>query len=170
MNAPDTAVDLREPVAADAGALADMVLRSMSHLSPWMPWATSSYDEASASAWIEGLTGDAHRYFMVDAAGQIVGVCGLNSVDDVNKTANLGYWVAQDQAGNGFSTQATRQLAAIGHAADLHRLEIVMSVRNTASRRVAEKAGATFEGTVRGALLLHGEYHDAEVWSLLPGD
>jgi RimJ/RimL family protein N-acetyltransferase len=48
----------------------------------------------------------------------------------------------------------------------LQRLEIVMSVENHASRRVAERVGADHEGILRCRLLLHGRSHDAHSFSL----
>ena len=48
---------------------------------------------------------------------------------------------------------AARLVARYGHhEVGLHRLEIVMSVRNEASRRVAERLGAHYEGVQRGVV------------------
>jgi RimJ/RimL family protein N-acetyltransferase len=52
----------------------------------------------------------------------------------------------------------------------LERVEILTAVENEASRRVAERAGATLEGTVRHRFLLHGVYHDAHLYSLVRTD
>ncbi|HKI74195.1 MAG TPA: GNAT family protein, partial [Pseudomonadales bacterium] len=66
-------------------------------------------------------------------------------------------------------TEATVALAQFGFDyLRLLRIEIVMSVRNTASRRVAEKAGGQFEGILANRLYLHGEAHDARLYSLTP--
>jgi len=59
-----------------------------------------------------------------------------------------------------------RKLARRGYTPDevdaaLVRLEVVVSVENAASLRVAEKAGAIREGVLRSRLLLHGRMHDA---------
>jgi ribosomal-protein-serine acetyltransferase len=50
---------------------------------------------------------------------------------------------------------------------DLVRLEIVAAVGNHASARVARKAGATLEGTLRARLFLHGVPHDALMFSIV---
>jgi RimJ/RimL family protein N-acetyltransferase len=52
----------------------------------------------------------------------------------------------------------------------LARLEIVTLVHNTASRRVAEKLGATFECIARNRLSGWGRSHDAAMYSLTPDD
>lgn len=159
---------LRHPLDGDAPTVAASVQASLGELQPWMPWAVPSYDAEIAGQWIRGEFGDAHRFVMVDASGDLVGSCGLNHVDEQNRSANLGYWVRSDAAGRGHATAATRLLADYGLGeAGLHRLEVVMSTRNHASRRVAEKAGASFEGTLRGRLLLRDEFHDAHMWSFV---
>jgi len=82
---------------------------------------------------------------------------------------NLGYWVKTPASGRGIATEATVALAQFGFDyLRLLRIEIVMSVRNTASRRVAEKAGGQFEGILANRLYLHGEAHDARLYSLTP--
>src|SRR5574337_302695 len=45
-----------------------------------------------------------------------------------------------------------------------------LNVDNAASRRVAEKIPAAFEGIARSRLALHGGAHDAAVYSLIPAD
>lgn len=160
---------LRPPVDGDAVNITDSVQRSLGELSPWMPWASPGYDHGAALAWIRGETGDPHRFVMIDPAGELVGSCGLNGISELNRSGNLGYWVRSDQTGHGYATTATRLLRRYGHdVAELHRIEVVMSVHNLASRRVAEKAGADYEGRSRGVLLLDGEFHDVDRWSFLP--
>jgi RimJ/RimL family protein N-acetyltransferase len=41
---------------------------------------------------------------------------------------------------------------------------------NLASCRAAEKAGAHFEGFLRNRLHLHGDWHEAAMYSFVPGD
>jgi len=66
------------------------------------------------------------------------------------------------------ATPATRLVAAWGFAnTKLNRLEILASVRNLASIRVAEKAGGVREGVLRSRLLLHGQPHDAVIFSII---
>jgi RimJ/RimL family protein N-acetyltransferase len=106
---------------------------------------------------------------IIDPAGDIVGSAGLNAIDEANGRANLGYWLRTDRAGHGYATRATVLLANYGMATvGLHRVEIVMSVENEASRAVARRSGAAYEGVLRNRLLLHGRLHDAHSYSLIP--
>lgn len=168
----DGTVTLRRPVDADADALAAAVRASYRELAPFMPWAKPDHDASDVIGWIRGgddATGD--EFVVVDDDDVPIGSCGLNRFDEINAWANLGYWVATAAAGRGVATAATRLVARYGFEhRRLARIEIMMSVENPASRRVAERAGARFEGTLRSRLLLRERRHDAHVFSLLPGD
>src|SRR5438876_1019870 len=61
-------------------------------------------------------------------------------------TANVGYWVRTSQTGQGIATAAVRLIAWFGFEdLGLLRLELLIAADNPASRRIAEKVGATFE-------------------------
>ena len=47
------------------------------------------------------------------------------------------------------------------------RIEVLVAVGNVASRRVAEKSGAVYEGTLRSRLLVHGTRHDAAMYAFI---
>jgi RimJ/RimL family protein N-acetyltransferase len=168
----DGVISLRAPVEADARVLADAVLGSLPELTPFMPWATAAYDEAEALSWIRGeQEPDEVRYLIVGDDGVVAGGCGLNLFNQVNRSANLGYWLRSDRTGRGWATRATVLLARYGLTRlGLERIEISMAVENEPSRRVAERAGATFEGTLRHRFLLHGVFHDAHLFSVIRTD
>ncbi len=158
-------ITLRRPTAEDAAEMAAAVQESLAELEPWMPWASSRYDEAAAREWIANQS--EYAFVIIDTDGAVVGTCGLNAIDEMNKRANLGYWLRTDCTGRGLATAATRLLAT--HALeDLEflRLEISMSIDNHASRGVAERAGAAYEGVLRSRLLLHGQIHDAHSFAI----
>lgn len=172
MELTDGTITLRPPVEADADGVAARVLASLPELAPWMPWATEAYDTASALAWVRReIDPTAHPFLIVDDTGAVVGSAGINKVDGLNRSANLGYWLSTGATGYGYATRATRLIAH--HGLDdlgLHRIEVVMAVENTASRAVAERAGATYEGIQRGGLLLGDVHHDAHQYSFVAGD
>lgn len=162
MELTDGNVTLRSPTDADASAVAEAVQASLETLSPWMPWATEGYDDDAAREWIHGIIDPSSvRFVIMDPAGRIIGSCGLNAFDKGNARANLGYWVRADATGFGYATGATKLVAAHGiNDLGLHRIEVIMSVENEPSRRVAIRAGAFYEGVQRGRLLLKGRHHD----------
>ncbi len=158
---------LRTPVPADAAPLTAAVGAAYEHLRHWMVWASPHYSQEDAIQWIEGKiggrteTGDV-PLLIVDTDDQLLGAIGLHAIDRLNDRATLGYWLRPEATGAGVATKATRLLAdyALSNRA-IHRVEITMSVENEPSRRVAERAGATYEG-VAVEYLKHGDrFHDA---------
>ena len=74
-------------------------------------------------------------------------------------------------AGRGFVTEAV-QLAVdyLFATKKFYRIHLVIVPENAASRRIAEKCGFVFEGTVRGAFFNDGRNQDVVLYSLLRSD
>jgi len=171
MRLTDGIVVVRTPTDDDAPAIVDAISSSHRELSQWLPFAQAGYSINEALSWIRGETDPGHPGVIVDPEGRIVGTAGLNLVNEINQMANLGYWLRTDATGHGWAGRATALVARYGiETVGLHRIEIIMSVENEPSRRVAERAGATYEGVLRGRLLLDGRHHDAHSFSVVPGD
>lgn len=160
----------------DADAVHKAALESIADLAPWMPWAHSEYSIEESRAWLELQVpafsrGTTFEFAIVTETDELLGGCGLNQFDRMNRRANLGYWVRSGAARRGVATTAVRTLRDWGFAnTDLERIEIVMAVGNIASRRVAEKAGAVHEGILRSRLYLHGAANDAHIFSFTRAD
>ena len=165
-------IAIRPYEASDARSLWEAARESVSDIQPWMPWCHSDYTLEEAQAWYEAQAAAwANRTFyefaITSADGRYLGACGVNQLDAVNRRANLGYWVRSSAAGHGVAPTAVKLLAAWAfEQTDLIRLEILVATANARSLRVAEKTGAKQEGTLRKRLLLHGESHDAVLFSL----
>jgi ribosomal-protein-serine acetyltransferase len=175
MSSSDTrsAVVLRPPGLADVPAIYAAVDESRTELEQWMPWCTPSYAESRVVAWVENVAmdrqvGRAYEFGIFDENGAFLGNCGLNTINLENKLANLGYWIRTSRTRCGFATSAVEAVARWGFSnTDLNRLEIVVALGNVASQRVAERAGALREGTLRKRLVLGGRAHDAAVYSIV---
>lgn len=89
------------------------------------------------------------------------------------QNAYIGYWIDERLAGNGYTPEAVAVMFRFGfEELDLHRLQISIIPRNTASRRVAEKLGLRDEGTAVRYLEINGAWEDhvryaitAEEWA-----
>lgn len=88
-----------------------------------------------------------------------------------SRRAEIGYWVAPWARGGGRATHAVRLLArwALGELG-LVRLALHTHPENAASQRVAERAGFTREGTLRGYDIRGGRIRDLVSFSLLSGE
>jgi RimJ/RimL family protein N-acetyltransferase len=173
----DGDIMLRTTRAEDTGALYEAVCESKNELQPWMPWCHPEYSMEDSETFInsreEGWNRDTDYTFVICDAltGEWLGIVGLNSVNRQNRWANLGYWVRSTRTRRGVASTATRLLARYGLTElGLNRIEIIMSVKNLASQRVAEKAGAHREGIARKRLLYYGQPHDSVIYSLVAED
>jgi ribosomal-protein-serine acetyltransferase len=161
----------------DVNTMYTAIRESMNELGPWMPWCHANYSIEETAVWLMSrdeakAKGTDCGFAICDArAGTFLGSVGLNKIDHVNRSANLGYWVRTASTRRGVATIATRLLARWSFdALGLQRIEIVASVENLASQRVALKAGAQREGVMRRALWLNERAHDAVLTSLIPED
>lgn len=101
----------------------------------------------------------------------ILGGCSLSHIHPVYHLCNLGYWVRTSRHGEGIAVRAARLAARYAfEKAGLIRVEIVMGIENAASRRVAEKAGAHYEGILRNRMVVGRNIYDAHMYSLTPQD
>ena len=108
--------------------------------------------------------------------------CGEINISSVQRgpfqSAYVGYWIDEARAGNSYTPEALVVLAR--HAFEqlgLHRLQISIIPRNTASRRVAEKLALREEGTALRYLEINGVWEDhvryaitAEDWAERSGE
>ncbi len=168
---------LRPYCSRDIPELYKAIRESLVELSPWLPFAHKDYSEKETHDWIKRRPKDwkkgiSYEFSILDTeSGMIIGGCGLNGVDSINRRANLGYWVRTSHLGQGVASNATRLLAKWGfETLKLKRIEILVDTRNQRSLRVAERVGAKKEGILRNRLTLYDNAYDAVMHSLIPGD
>ena len=177
MHIQGSAIGLRPFANEDTVSFHDAVRESLEALQPFMPWAHAAYSMEDARGWVESRpkaweNADEYSFIVYSPRdGRILGGMGINQLDLLHGRGNIGYWVRTSAQGQGVATEGTRLIAGFGfEQLGLSRLEIVMLTTNSASRRVAEKAGAMYEGVQRNRLRVDGRPRDACMYSLIPGD
>ena len=107
----------------------------------------------------------------IEFEGELAGVIDFKGTDWSDRVTEIGYWTAPAHRGRGVMPEA---VTAMAHYAltemNLERVVLRMATGNTASARVAEKAGFTREGTARNAGFTHDGRVDYFVYSLIPAD
>ena len=101
---------------------------------------------------------------------ELVGCIGLSDVNDWNKKAELGYWLAKKYWGQGIMFEAVQRMLKFTFSElRLERLDINADVKNVASNKLIKKIGATFEGTARKNVRAKstGKYGDSNRYGLL---
>jgi RimJ/RimL family protein N-acetyltransferase len=166
-------ISIRPYLAEDIPHHCEAVRASLPELIPFLPWCHADYSIDDSRQWIEAqiaafAQNKEYAFAIIGADGGFIGSCGLNHLDRENGLANLGYWIRTSEQGRGQAAQAAQLVQAWAFAnTALERIEIMASVANRASQRVAEKIGAQREGLLRRRLRLHGTWHDAVLYSLI---
>lgn len=173
----DGHVVVRAFAADEVEPLYAAIAASVADLRRWMPWCHAEYARDDARRFIEfaresGQRGDEYNFGVFRARDEaLLGSCGLNRRDRVNRSANLGYWVRSDQTQRGVATAAARLVARFGFdALALERITILAAVDNEPSQRVARRVGACYEGLARRAVRVGDEQHDGCCYSLIRDD
>lgn len=152
----------------DAEEIFALVHKSRAHLNAWLPWVKDTKGAGDTLAYIQSVrrSPDKNKIFTIRLDGEIRGMCGLTHICDENRSANLGYWIAEDAQKQNLATSAVQLLVEYGFKTWLlHRITITCAKSNFRSARVAEKAGFELEGTAQEAIHLHGQFHDALVYA-----
>ncbi len=162
---------------SDVQAFFEAARESTREVHPWLPWCRPDFSVDDAARWVSSRE-EAWRVeteksvVLCDLESDgFVGGAGLNRIDRGHRVANLGYWVRTTWTGRGAATAAIRLCAGYAfEELELERVEIVVVLENEASKRVAEKAGAVFEGMLRKKLRIRDESRDSAMYSLVRGD
>ncbi|MFF3939531.1 GNAT family N-acetyltransferase [Streptomyces phaeofaciens] len=141
-------------------------------------WHIRSCDsEAEAAGWIEEWrasweTERDAQWAVADAESDaLLGRVALRGVLLSEGVAEVAYWTAAAARGRGVAARATTALTRWAFdEIGFHRLELMHSVANPASCRVATKAGFTLEGTKRSATLHPDGWHDMHLHARVQDD
>ncbi|MHB9288334.1 GNAT family N-acetyltransferase [Halobacteriales archaeon Cl-PHB] len=158
-------VELRSPTEDDVEFLQENVMNPQSRQSLIMSYPITQQQERE---WVERATqGDAIST-LVCVDGDPVGTIGLNHVNDVWGTGEVGYAIHPDYWGNGYATDALQTICdyAFGDLR-LERLNGRAYETNPGSCRVMEKVGFQQEGILRDEAFVEGERVDVVRYGLL---
>jgi RimJ/RimL family protein N-acetyltransferase len=105
-----------------------------------------------------------------EPGGEFLGIAVAPQIDRMERTAELGYVVAPAARGRGVASEALGLLTDWAFALGMERLELLISVENEASKRVAARCGYVREGVLRSHYVKGDLREDTELWSRLPSD
>jgi ribosomal-protein-serine acetyltransferase len=132
------------------------------------------YTERDAREWFDAQDrkrrgGEALELLIVDAeTDRLLGSIGIVRLDHDERVGELGYWLAREARGRGVATRALRLISSWAfEALPVDRISIVVQQGNEPSRRLAERAGYTYEGVLRSYTLIKGRRRDMAMYSLL---
>lgn len=160
---PEDAADL-------AGALNNKKI--LDNLRDGLPFPYSEKDAAEFIAFVRSAEKDSQYPFAITYGGKVIGGISVTRMTNIHRlTAELGYYIAEPYWGKGLTTQAVRQICGyVFENTDIIRIFAEPYAFNAASCRVLEKAGFSFEGTLRKNAVKNGEVIDMKLYSILSGE
>ncbi|MGK7379698.1 GNAT family N-acetyltransferase [Planococcus sp. 1R117A] len=168
----DEDLALKLPEMKDAERIFELTDSSRKYLKEWLPWLdfttkledTQDFIKTGRRNYAEGKTLNAAILFK----GEIVGMGGFNTINQANKTAYIGYWLAPEYQGHGIMTRVAKAFTEYAlNELKLNKVEIRAAVGNQKSRSIPERLGYIQEGTIRQAEWLYDHYVDHVVYGML---
>ncbi len=166
--------EIREWKLSDAKELAAVISNSkiQDNLRDGLPYP---YTEQDGEDYISSiLSSDKNETFAfaITADDKLVGSIGIFRRGNIHRrTAELGYYIAEEYWGRGIATEAVKQICKyVFERSDILRIYAEPFAYNTASCRVLEKSGFKHEGTLRSNAVKNGKIIDMKMYSLLKTD
>jgi RimJ/RimL family protein N-acetyltransferase len=152
-------LEIRPWSYGDVDALIAAVDASLPELRSFMPWAHLPMTRQGQYELIARFQADFHAgrdytLGMFGARGEVLGGMGLHPRVPLNaRGLEVGYWCHSAHAGRGWTTLGVRMLVALGFDRfGCDRFQVSHDEANVASRRVVEKCGFVYEGTLRNII------------------
>ena len=174
----DGTITIRTYQPNDVSSCFEAARESITEVSRHLPWLHPDYSIEETRTWIEKTVpklweqqSEYHFVITEVATGSVLGGCGLDQVNWVDQTANLGYWVRTSRTRQGVATAASKLLARFGfEKLQLKRIDVVTSINNIASARVAEKLNPSEKKSVKNSSSIKEGVSDTLVFSIFSQD
>ena len=115
---------------------------------------------------------DYYRWAVIEKEpGICIGQIAYFLVDSKNHFAEIEYCIGSAFQRRGYATEAAKAVIAFGFdKINLHKVQICTKTINAPSKRVIEKCGFTYEGTLRDFFYMNGEYIGRLYFSMLKSE
>lgn len=112
---------------------------------------------------------DCYRWAIIlKENSECIGQIAYFLVDNKNHFAEIEYCIGKNFQRNGLATEATKAVIKYGFEnINLHKVQISHKSINISSRKVIEKCGFVYEGTLRAFFYENGKYIDRLYYSIL---
>ena len=124
------------------------------------------YTKSDAIWWVETGSKEQGLNYAIDLGGKCIGVVGVQFGElELQYSAEIGYWIAEDHWGKGIGTEAVSKMTDnVFSEKEIVRLSAPVFNPNKASMRVLEKCGYTLEAIHRKAVFKNDEFMDEHIY------
>ncbi len=126
--------------------------------------------DAWLASWAHGWQQETAAGWAVTDGSGVVGRVGLRWMDLHEGVGEVGYWVLPEARGQRVASRALSALTDWAFGIGFHRLELLHSIRNPASCRIADNASYALEGVKSQAALHADGWHDMHLHARLAGN
>ena len=168
----DKDLKLSLPEMHMAEPLTEVVRANLGRLKPWMPWAVDDYSVEHCRQWIQktmtDFAQDGRFNAIIIHQEKYAGAIGFHNLDTANRSAEIGYWLAEEFEGRGIITRCCSVVVDhLFNTMNLNRVQINCNVENAKSRAIPERLGFKLEGIHRQVEFLHDRFGDWAVYAML---
>ena len=164
-------LELRKMCVSDAVDMYDYAKRrEVTKYLLWSPHPSAEYSKTFLKFVSKKYrSGQFYDWALVErSSGKMIGTCGFTSIDIEHKKGEIGYVINPDFWGLGYAPEAALEMLRFGFSElELNRIECRFMKENEASFKVMKKLNMTFEGYMRDAMYVKGEYRTIGVCSIL---
>jgi ribosomal-protein-serine acetyltransferase len=165
----DVVLKILEP--EDADVLFALVDCNRPHLREWLPWVDTNTTPEKSRLFILSAQDQYKLNFGFQCGiwihGTLAGVIGFHSIDWMNRSVEIGYWLGEEFQGRGIVTKACRTLVDYAfNEYQLNRVQIRCATGNKKSNAIIERLGFIEEGIARQAEFLYDHYVDLFVYGM----
>lgn len=129
--------------------------------------------EEFQKCWIAGSTREDLLTFAIadKETGEFAGTIQLRDINRRARRSLFSIVLKPSAQGRGYGTDALRVLLRFAFdELNLHKITLVVYEGNEGGRRLYEKVGFQYEGTLREQVYRQGHYHDQLVYSILASE
>jgi ribosomal-protein-serine acetyltransferase len=156
----------------DAEELYSRVDQSREHLQWRVSWVDGTTTRSDTLNFVRfclnsAASGEGFHYALL-LDGEIVGMVAFSSIEKVNRSATMGYWLVKSQSGRGLMTTAVKTLISEGfRQLNLNRIQARVFTGNYPSQAVCDRLGLINEGVLRQVEWANDQFVDLILYAVL---
>lgn len=107
--------------------------------------------------------------FAIVTNNEAIGCISISKKQDVNcKSAEIGFWVAEEYWSHGAATAAIRQICAAGFKYyDIARIYGTIFANNAGAKHVLQNCGFSYEATLKKSIYKNGVFMDSMIYAIV---